>query len=151
MSKFFSYIIPALFFSIQLWSCKSVDWPNFRTVKRLKTVAIFWYRYWPKMNLSVALLRQMHRLLVYFESWLEICCRHKIMEEISSWWFTWQAWYLARILEGPPTAYGKRKVSNAFQFPMQTLTQLSWMFQQHRKIALAWLWAHSFLFHVIVI
>ena len=61
------------------------------------------------------------------------------MEEISSWHLTWQAWYIARILGGPPTAYGRRKVSNAFQFPMQTLTQLSWMFQEHRKIALAWL------------
>ena len=53
-------------------------------------------------------------------------------------WRKFQAWYLARILGGPPTAYGRRKVSNAFQFSMQTLTQLSWMFQEHRKIALAW-------------
>ena len=33
-------------------------WPNFWTFKRLKTVAIFRWCYWPKMNLLVALLRQ---------------------------------------------------------------------------------------------
>ena len=45
-----------------VWSCKNVDLTNFRTVKRLKPVVIFRWCYWPKMNLSVALLRQMHRL-----------------------------------------------------------------------------------------
>ena len=35
-------------------------------VKRLRTVTNFRLCYWPKMNLSVALLRQMHRLLDSF-------------------------------------------------------------------------------------
>ena len=36
--------------------------PNFRTVKRLKTFAIFRWCYWQKMNLLVALLRQIYGL-----------------------------------------------------------------------------------------
>ena len=46
-----------------LKTCKSVDWPNFQIVKWLKPVAIFWWYYWLKINLLVALLRQIYRLL----------------------------------------------------------------------------------------
>ena len=42
---------------------KSLDWSNFQTIKRPKTVEIFQWCYRPKMNLSVSQLRQMHRLL----------------------------------------------------------------------------------------
>ena len=40
---------------------RSVDWPNFRTVKMVKLVVNFQGCHWPKINFSVALLGQIYR------------------------------------------------------------------------------------------
>ena len=44
--------------------CLLCQWSLKSTTSDLRTVANFWLCYWPKMNLSVALLRQMHRLSI---------------------------------------------------------------------------------------
>ena len=49
-----------------------MDWPNFRTVNRLKMVAIFQWCYWPKMNLPIVLLCHIQAInLKTFSHWLK--------------------------------------------------------------------------------
>ena len=47
-----------------LTSCKSVDWLNFRTVKSLKTTAIYWWTSLPIMTIWVNSWVEIYRLLV---------------------------------------------------------------------------------------
>ena len=59
---------------------RSVDWPNFRTVKMVKLVANFQWCHWPKINFSVALLGQIYRLVDSgFSGWI--------------WWTCSKNWY----------------------------------------------------------
>ena len=48
-----------------LTSCKSVDWLNFRTVKSLKTTAIYWWTSLPIMTIWVNSWGEIYRLLEF--------------------------------------------------------------------------------------